>query len=247
MAAKRAFDIVASACGLLVSAPLLICVAIAIKVDSPGPVLFRQARVGRNGRLFRIFKFRSMVVGPAKRAAALTVRDDRRVTRVGAFLRKSKIDELPQLLNVLRGEMSIVGPRPEVPEFMNFYTPEQRAIIVAMRPGMTDYAAICFHDESAMLDPAGDPVELYRHKIMPVKFALYERYSRKISVPNDVRIILATLQLLITGRLPGLAGIAHARELVARAAAPNPHLEPQPARLTQAADAADADRFGAAP
>ena len=204
---KRILDIVGSALGLLLLLPVLVVVAVAIKLDSPGPIFFRQERVGLRGGSFRIFKFRSMVVGAARAGTAITVRGDSRITRVGKFLRSSKVDELPQLINVLAGDMSIVGPRPEVPEFMKFYTPDQRAIILSMRPGITDYAAILFRDESSLLDRERDPIDVYRHEIMPVKFAYYERYSREIGVLNDLRIILATMLLLIVGRVPPRLGI----------------------------------------
>ena len=184
MAMKRILDVVGSALGLLLLLPVLTVVAVIIKLDSPGPIFFRQERVGRGGRSFRIFKFRSMVVGAARAGTALTVRADPRITRVGMFLRRSKLDELPQLVNVLAGDMSIVGPRPEVPEFMKFYTPDQRAIILSMRPGITDYAAILFRDESSLLDRERDPIDVYRREIMPAKFAYYERYSREIGVPE---------------------------------------------------------------
>jgi lipopolysaccharide/colanic/teichoic acid biosynthesis glycosyltransferase len=207
MAMKRILDIVGSALGLLLLLPVLVIVAVAIKLDSPGPIFFRQERVGLRGGSFRIFKFRSMVVGAARAGTAITVRGDSRITRVGKFLRSSKVDELPQLINVLAGDMSIVGPRPEVPEFMKFYTPDQRAIILSMRPGITDYAAILFRDESSLLDRERDPIDVYRHEIMPVKFAYYERYSREICVLNDLRIILATMLLLIVGRVPPRLGI----------------------------------------
>jgi lipopolysaccharide/colanic/teichoic acid biosynthesis glycosyltransferase len=207
MAVKRILDVVGSALGLLLLLPVLAVVAVIIKLDSPGPIFFRQERIGRGGRSFRIFKFRSMVIGAARNGPALTVRADTRITRVGIFLRRSKLDELPQLINVLAGDMSIVGPRPEVPEFMRFYAPDQRAIILSMRPGITDYAAILFRDESSLLDPNSDPVEVYRHRIMPIKFAYYERYSREIGVLNDLRIILATILLLVVGRVPPRLGI----------------------------------------
>jgi lipopolysaccharide/colanic/teichoic acid biosynthesis glycosyltransferase len=207
MAAKRMLDVVGSALGLLVLLPVLVIVAVAIKFDSHGPIFFRQERVGLRGRSFRIFKFRSMVVGAARAGTALTVRGDKRVTWVGMFLRSSKLDELPQLINVLVGDMSIVGPRPEVPELIKFYTPEQRAIILSMRPGITDYAAILFRDESSLLDGERDPIDVYRREIMPIKFAHYERYSSEIGVLNDLRIILATILLLIVGRVPARLGI----------------------------------------
>jgi lipopolysaccharide/colanic/teichoic acid biosynthesis glycosyltransferase len=207
LALKRALDVAGSAAGLVLLLPVFLVIAIVIKLDSPGSVFFRQERVGRGGRLFRIFKFRSMIADASHRGTALTVRADKRITRVGEFLRRSKLDELPQLVNVLAGDMSLVGPRPEVPEFMTFYTAEQRAVITSMRPGMTDYAAILFRDESALLDQGGDPVDIYRREIMPLKFAYYERYSREIEIVNDLRIVLATMLLLVAGRIPRWLGI----------------------------------------
>lgn len=209
MAAKRILDVVGSALGLLVLLPVLVIVAIVIKLDSPGPIFFRQERVGLGGRSFRIFKFRSMVVGAARAGTALTVHGDTRITRAGMFLRSSKLDELPQLINVLVGDMSIVGPRPEVPEFIKFYTPDQRAIILSMRPGITDYAAILFRDESSLLSGKRNPIDVYQRVIMPAKFACYERYSREIGMLNDLRIIVATTLLLITGRIPHWLGIEY--------------------------------------
>jgi lipopolysaccharide/colanic/teichoic acid biosynthesis glycosyltransferase len=209
MAVKRILDVVGSALGLLVLWPMLAIVGVIIKLDSPGPIFFRQERVGRGGRSFRIFKFRSMVVGAARAGTALTVRGDTRITRVGTFLRRSKLDEFPQLINVLAGDMSIVGPRPEVPEFMKFYTPDQRAIVLSMRPGITDYAAILFRDESSLLDQDRNPVDVYRREIMPVKFAYYERYSREISVLSDLRIVIATILLLVAGRIPHWLGLEY--------------------------------------
>ena len=206
---KRILDVVGSALGLLLLLPVLAVVAVIIKLDSPGPIFFRQERVGWGGRTFRIFKFRSMAVGAARAGTALTVRADTRITRAGMLLRRSKLDELPQLINVLAGDMSIVGPRPEVPEFMKFYTPDQRAIILSMRPGITDYAAILFRDESSLLDRERDPIDVYRREIMPAKFAYYERYSREIGVLNDLRIILATILLLVAGQVPHWLGIEH--------------------------------------
>lgn len=204
---KRALDVVGSALGLVTLSFIFLIVAIAIKRDSPGPVFFRQDRVGRGGRIFRIYKFRSMGVQRSAGDTLLTVNADKRVTRVGAVLRKTKLDELPQLINVLFGDMSLVGPRPEVPDFMKFYSPEQRDIILSVRPGMTDYAAILFRDESSMLDRNDDPVVLYRHKIMPIKFGYYERYCREVGLLNDLRIILATIMLLAGGHVPRWFGI----------------------------------------
>jgi lipopolysaccharide/colanic/teichoic acid biosynthesis glycosyltransferase len=209
MAIKRILDVVGSALGLLLLLPVLAIVAVIVKLDSPGPVFFRQERVGLGGRPFRIFKFRSMVVDAARVGTALTVHADTRITRAGMFLRSSKLDELPQLINVLAGDMSLVGPRPEVPEFIKFYTPDQRAIILSMRPGITDYAAILFRDESSLLDRERDPIDVYRREIMPAKFAFYERYSREISVLNDLRIIVATVSLLVAGRVPHWLGVEY--------------------------------------
>jgi lipopolysaccharide/colanic/teichoic acid biosynthesis glycosyltransferase len=199
---KRLFDIAGAVVGLVVLAPLFAAVAIAIKIRSPGPVMFRQERVGRGGRPFRIFKFRTMATDRASMGSALTFRDDKRVTSIGRFLRKTKLDELPQLLNVLGGSMSFVGPRPEVPQFMQFYTPTQRVIIQSMRPGITDYASILFRDENSLLDQQGDPLEIYRYQIMPIKFLYYERYSRNIGIVTDLQIILGTLLKLALGRCP---------------------------------------------
>ncbi len=207
LALKRTLDVVGSALGLVILSVIFLIVAIAIKRDSPGPVFFRQDRVGRDGRVFRIYKFRSMGVQRTAGDTLLTVHADKRVTRVGAFLRKTKLDELPQLINVLFGDMSLVGPRPEVPDFMKFYSPEQRAIILSVRPGMTDYAAILFRDESSLLDRNDDPVTLYRYKIMPIKFGYYERYCREVGLLNDLRIILATVMLLAGGHVPRWFGI----------------------------------------
>jgi len=207
IALKRCLDVVGAIVGLVLLSPVFLIVVIAIKMDTAGPAFFRQQRVGRDGRLFAIFKFRSMTVDAPRRGSALTVRGDRRITRIGRSLRKSKLDELPQLVNVLVGDMSLVGPRPEVPEFMRFYSPEQRDTVMSMRPGMTDYAAILFRDESALLDQSGDPIEIYRRLIMPIKFKHYQRYSREIGILTDLRIILATALLLTIGRAPSWLGI----------------------------------------
>ncbi len=197
LALKRVFDVAVSGLAVVMLLPLFIVVAAAIKLDSPGPVFFRQARVGRGGHLFRIFKFRTMVDGASRTGTALTVKEDPRITRLGTFLRARKIDELPQLFNVFAGSMSLVGPRPEVPEYMEFYTCEQRSIILSMRPGITDYAAVLFRDENNVLDGESDPVNVYRYRIMPIKFALYKRYSRDIGLLTDLRLIFVTVAFLI--------------------------------------------------
>ncbi len=201
-ALKRLIDVAAATVGLVLLALPFVGIAVAIKLDSPGPVFFRQQRVGRGGKLFKIIKFRTMTAATGSACLALTLRDDKRITSVGSFLRRTKIDELPQLVNVLAGSMSLVGPRPEVPEYMKFYTPEQRSIILSTRPGITDYGSILFRDEEKLLDQRGEPLDIYRYQIIPIKFIYYERYCRDISVINDLRIILATILVLGLGKCP---------------------------------------------
>ena len=194
LTAKRTIDVVASAVGLTLLIPLFIVIAIAIWVDDGGPVFYRQTRIGRMGRPFEIDKFRSMRPAIAGTQSNLTVAGDPRVTRVGAFLRRTKIDELPQLFNVLLGEMSLVGPRPETPDLIAHYTPPQRAVMLSLRPGMTDYASLLFRDEGVILARASDPARLYHERIMPLKYQLCVRYLREGRGPStDLRIIFATV------------------------------------------------------
>ena len=183
----------ASAVGLTLLIPLFIVIAIAIWVDDGGPVFYRQTRIGRMGRPFEIDKFRSMRPAIAGTQSNLTVAGDPRVTRVGAFLRRTKIDELPQLFNVLLGEMSLVGPRPETPDLIAHYTPTQRAIMLSVRPGMTDYASLLFRDEGVILARASDPARLYNERIMPLKYELCVRYLGEMGPSTDLRIIFATV------------------------------------------------------
>jgi lipopolysaccharide/colanic/teichoic acid biosynthesis glycosyltransferase len=193
LTAKRTIDVVASAVGLTLLIPLFIVIAIAIWIDDGGPVLYRQTRIGRMGRPFEIDKFRTMRPAIASAQSNLTVAGDPRVTRIGSFLRKTKIDELPQLFNVLRGEMSLVGPRPETPDLIVHYTPPQRALMLSVRPGMTDYASLLFRDEGVILARASDPARLYRERIMPLKYELCVRYLSEIGPSTDFRIIFATI------------------------------------------------------
>lgn len=193
---KRAMDIVLSGGALLVLWPVLLIIALAIMLDDPGPVFYRQVRVGRGGRPFRIFKFRTMVVDAEKKGLAITVGRDSRITRVGAFLRKTKLDELAQLINVLRGEMSFVGPRPEVPKYVELYTPYQRQVLL-VRPGITDYASIAYRNENDLLSGAEDPERMYIDVIMPDKIELNMKYLREISPLADVRLILSTVAAVI--------------------------------------------------
>ena len=196
--AKRAMDIVLSACALAVLWPLLLLIALAIWIDDPGPVFYRQVRVGRNGKTFRIFKFRSMVMDADKKGLAITVGRDSRITRVGAVLRKTKLDELAQLLNVLLGQMSFVGPRPEVPKYVELYTPYQRQVLL-VRPGITDYASIAYRNEHDLLAGAPNPEAMYIEQIMPDKIELNMKYLREISPLADIRLILKTIVAVIKG------------------------------------------------
>ena len=196
--AKRAMDIVLSACALAVLWPLLLLIALAIWIDDPGPVFYRQVRVGRNGKTFRIFKFRSMVMDADKKGLAITVGRDSRITRVGAVLRKTKLDELTQLLNVFLGQMSFVGPRPEVPKYVELYTPYQRQVLL-VRPGITDYASIAYRNENDLLAGAPNPETMYIEQIMPDKIELNMKYLREISPLADIRLILKTIVAVIKG------------------------------------------------
>lgn len=199
--AKRAMDVVLSAAGLTVLSPVMLLIALGVRLDSSGPALFRQARVGHKEKLFWICKFRTMIASPT-RGVGVTPNNDRRVTRFGKLLRKSKLDELPQLFNVLIGDMSLVGPRPEIPEYMDFYTPEQRKLILSVKPGITDYAALMFHDEGALLEGFDDPVQAYRDRIIPIKFEYYYRYCREICVSTDCWILLSTVTLVLFRFIP---------------------------------------------
>lgn len=196
--AKRAMDIVLSACALAILWPLLLLIALAIWIDDPGPVFYRQVRVGRNGKTFRIFKFRSMVMDADKKGLAITVGRDSRITRVGAVLRKTKLDELAQLLNVFLGQMSFVGPRPEVPKYVELYTPYQRQVLL-VRPGITDYASIAYRNENDLLAGAPNPEAMYIEQIMPDKIELNMKYLREISPLADIRLILKTIVAVIKG------------------------------------------------
>ncbi|MBZ2207312.1 sugar transferase [Massilia soli] len=191
---KRAFDLAAAIGGLLLLAPLMAAIALWIRVDSPGPVLFRQLRMGRHGVPFSIFKFRTMTV--QSEGAQLTVGQDARITRAGRFLRHYKLDELPQLINVLQGAMSLVGPRPEVPRYVACYPPEVRRIVLSVAPGITDWASIHYKDENAILGHAVDPEQAYIDTILPVKLEYYVRYVQERTFWTDLRIIFRTLTAL---------------------------------------------------
>lgn len=197
MLAKRIFDLLAAGTGLLLLSPVLLTLALWIRLDSPGPVFFRQTRVGRFGLLFRIHKFRTMQVD-AERQGQLTVGADQRVTRAGRFLRKTKLDELPQLIDVVLGQMSLVGPRPEVPRYVEHYPLESRDLVLGLRPGITDWASIRMIDENEILGSAADPEQAYLQQVLPEKLAYYVRYAESHTLAGDIRIIFATLLKIIT-------------------------------------------------
>lgn len=190
--AKRLFDIVSSGIGLLCLAPVFVVMAIWIKLDSRGPVFYRQTRVGRYGRDFRIFKFRSMRVGSDKGRQITVGEKDPRITRFGYFIRRYKIDELPQLINVFLGDMSIVGPRPEVRKYVDLYSEEQRKVF-QVRPGITDLASIKYRNENELLSQVDDPDTYYIDVIMPDKLAINLEYIRHQSFMGDIKIIFNTL------------------------------------------------------
>lgn len=189
---KRIFDLICSTLGLIILSPVLIIITIRIKMGSDGPVFFKQIRVGENNKEFEILKFRTMVVNAEKLGRQITVGNDNRITKIGAFLRKYKLDELPQLINVFKGEMSLVGPRPEVPRYVKLYNEEQRKVL-AVKPGITDLASIRYRDENDLLGEVDNPDEFYINTIMPDKLALNLEYINKNNVFFDVYIIFKTI------------------------------------------------------
>jgi len=192
---KRLFDILFSALGLLFLSPIFLIIAILIKREDRGPILYRGVRVGKFGKTFKIFKFRTLVANAEKIGGPSTADDDPRITKVGKLIRKYKLDELPQLINVLKGEMSFVGPRPEVPFYVKMFTEEERTIL-SLRPGITDWASLWNPDEGAILAGSSDPEKTYMEKIRPEKIRLQLRYVRERSFWADLKIILLTLKKL---------------------------------------------------
>ncbi len=201
---KRAFDLFFASIGLAILSPLFLVVAVAIKLESRGPVFYRGVRVGLHGRHFRIFKFRSMIVNAEKAGASSTALKDARVTRCGAFIRRFKLDELAQLINVFLGDMSLVGPRPEVQKFVDLYSEEEKAIL-SVRPGMTDWASIRFHNEGDIIEASGipDADEAYARLIRPEKLRLQLEYVREHNTWVDIKIIFATILTLFSTRMGG--------------------------------------------
>lgn len=194
---KRIFDIIASGLGLIILSPLFLILAIWIKCDSKGPVFYRQVRVGKNNKDFRIFKFRSMRVGSDKGSLVTIGGRDPRVTRSGYFIRKFKLDEFPQLINVFVGDMSLVGPRPEVRHYVDYWTPEQMHVL-DVRPGITDPASIKFRNENELLEQAEDPEKYYIEVVMQEKLKLYLEYVQNHSFWGDIKLIFQTFKVIIT-------------------------------------------------
>ena len=192
---KRLFDFIASIIGLVVLFPILIIIALWIKLSSQGSLFYTQKRVGKDFKEFTIYKFRSMIVGADTKGPSVTSADDPRITKVGKFIRKTKIDELPQLLNVLKGDMSLVGPRPEVMKFVK-HKRESYKKVLTIRPGITDNAAIEFRDEETIMSRYNDKEKAYIDIILPKKIELYYSYIENISFVNDIKLLLKTLKVL---------------------------------------------------
>lgn len=195
---KRVFDIIASGIGLLLLSPLFVVLAIWIKLDSEGPVFYRQVRVGKNNKDFKIFKFRSMRVNSDK-GSLVTIGKDPRITRSGRFIRKMKLDELPQLINVLIGDMSLVGPRPEVRHYVDYWTPQQMTVL-CVRPGITDPASIKFRNENELMGKTDDPERFYIETLMQEKLDMYLKYVSHHSLMGDLGLIFKTIAAVILVR-----------------------------------------------
>lgn len=196
---KRAFDLIASVSGLLLLSPVLAIIAVAIKAGDRGPLLFSQQRVGRDGHTFRLLKFRTMIADAERIGPALTIGTDPRITPIGRLLRRAKLDELPQLINVARGEMSLVGPRPEVPKYVAMYTPAQRRVL-ALRPGITDPASTEYVREAELLAHADDPERAYIEEVMPRKLQLNLAYAETATLWSDIATILRTMGVVVRAR-----------------------------------------------
>lgn len=193
---KRIGDLLFALTGLLILSPFFLLIGILIKVDSTGPVFYMQERVGKDFRIFKLYKFRSMEINSDKHSAITVGARDSRITRIGYYLRKFKLDELPQLINVLKGEMSLVGPRPELKKFVDLYDMQQQQVL-SVKPGITDMASIQFRNENEMLEGKVDPIAFYIRDIMPVKLQLNLEYIKKQSMWVDLKIILQTIILII--------------------------------------------------
>ena len=198
MLVKRLFDVTISLLGLIMLAPLLIIIAFLVKTGSRGPVLFRQKRVGQFGVCFQVLKFRTMVVGAEKLGPKISAVKDKRITRIGSILRQLKLDELPQLVNVLVGQMSLVGPRPEVPKYVALFRQDYEEIL-KIKPGITDFASLEYRNEGDLLELSDDPDHTYVSEILPAKIIQYKRYIRERSLIVDVKVIVATIWSALFG------------------------------------------------
>ncbi|WP_371372106.1 sugar transferase [Sporomusa aerivorans] len=197
MLIKRAFDLVFTVPGVIFLSPLFLLVIIWIKFDSPGPVFFRQVRIGQYGKPFKILKFRTMMVDAEKHGKQITIGADRRITKSGKILRKYKLDELPQLFNIIVGDMSLVGPRPEVPQYVQYYPETLRKIVLSVPPGMTDFASIEYKDENAILGNADNPEKAYIDEILPVKLNYCVKYVESRNVFLDFYLIVKTIYAIV--------------------------------------------------
>jgi len=196
MITKRIFDFILSAFGIVMLSPIFLVITIWIKLDSTGSIFFRQLRIGRHGKSFNIYKFRTMFVNAESRGRQITVREDPRITKSGRFLRRYKLDELPQLINVFVGDMSLVGPRPEVPRYVELFK-DAYDVILQVKPGITDYAAFAFRNEEEILKKYNDPEEGYIKEILPQKIELYNKYLREMGLWTDLKLILLTLKNIV--------------------------------------------------
>jgi lipopolysaccharide/colanic/teichoic acid biosynthesis glycosyltransferase len=215
-ACKRVVDVTASASALVLLAPLLLLVAAAVKLGSPGPVLFRQERMGKGSRPFLMSKFRTMVTDAHRYGPLVTTAGDARVTPLGRFLRTTKLDELPQLWHVLVGDMSLVGPRPQTRQYFELYRDEYSKVLDVVRPGITDFAAICYRNEEAVLAQlGGEPEEAYIRWVIPAKLRLYRLYVERMSIRTDLHILLHTVRVLLApGRSPEALGSSVGLEIL---------------------------------
>ncbi len=194
---KRLFDLICASLGLVILSPLLLLMAAWVKLDSTGPIFFRQERVGQHGKNFRIHKFRTMVMDAERRGLQITVGNDSRITRSGAFLRRYKLDELPQLIDVVIGTMSLVGPRPEVPKYVDCYPADVRDLVLSVKPGITDLASIEFKDENTLLGQSDNPEQTYKETILPIKLGYYTRYAQTHNLWLDISLIFKTLAAIV--------------------------------------------------
>ena len=189
---KRLFDLISANIAIILLSPLFLTIMLIVRKDG-GPAIYKQRRVGKDGRLFTFYKFRSMVLNADKMGAQVTATHDPRITRIGHFLRKTKLDELPQLVNVIAGDISVVGPRPEVPVYVDKWPKGQKEIVLSVKPGITDYATLVYNDEQAVLSRSDNPEKTYLEAVMPHKLSLYQRYIDDQSFLLDIKIIFGTL------------------------------------------------------